>query len=110
LPLGEEDKPGVVNVKYIAELCSKDRGLYKDVVTNIDKCLNWMNHYNLTLEEAERIRERLNQIKQTVQKTPKTLKWKLRAKIGERKAWSRTIEGQRIATSDIEKEIEKRRN
>jgi len=56
-------------VKYIAELCSKDWGLYKDVMINIDKCLNLISHYNLTPEEAERIRDGLNHIKQAIKKS-----------------------------------------
>ena len=109
LPPGEEDKPGVINVKYIAELCSKDWGLYQDVMTNIDKCLNLMHYYNLTPEEVERIKSGLIKIKEAMENAPKIFKWKLRARIGEKKAWRRIVEDQRITTLDIKKELEKRK-
>ncbi|MHA1836217.1 MAG: hypothetical protein ACTSYQ_04760 [Candidatus Odinarchaeia archaeon] len=53
-PLGYEDKPGIINIKYIAKLCAKDWGLYKDVTTNIEKCLKLMNRFTITKEEGER--------------------------------------------------------
>lgn len=97
LPLGEEDEKGVINVKYIAEICAGDWGLYHDVIMNIDKCVKLMPNYNLTLEETEKIKTKLDKIKGTIEKMPKTPKWKLRAKIGERRPWRRKVEEQRIA-------------
>lgn len=94
LPLGKEDKKGVINVKYVAEVCSKDWGLYHDVVMNINKCIKLIHYYNLTPEEVEKIKSKISEIKEAIEKAPKTLRWKLRAKIGERKAWRRTVEGQ----------------
>lgn len=97
VPLGETDDKGVINVKYIAEICARNWGLYHDVIVNIDKCVKLMSNYNLTLEEKEKIKAKLDKIKETIEKTPKTTKWKLRAKIGEHMPWRRKVEEQRLA-------------
>ncbi|MFX1519846.1 MAG: hypothetical protein ACFFCD_07990 [Promethearchaeota archaeon] len=110
VPLGEEDKSGVINVKYVAQLCSRDWGLYTDILSNIDKCLNLMHHYNLSSEEVKQIQNKLNKIKKVIEKEPKTRRWKLRAKIGKRKAWYRVVEEEGAIPISLEEEIEKRKN
>ena len=108
LPLGGEDEKGVINVKYIAEICAKDWGWYKDVTTNINRYLGLMQHYNLRPEEIEIIKSKLGRIREEIEKAPKTLEWKLRARIGERKAWRRTVEDQGLSESDIDEELRKK--
>lgn len=110
VPLGEEDKSGIINVRYISKLCSRDWGLYIDIISNIDKCLNLMHHYNLSPEEVEQIQSKLNKIKEVIENEPKTRRWKLRAKIGKKKAWYRVVEEEGAIPVSLEKEIEKRKN
>ncbi|MFX0097324.1 MAG: hypothetical protein ACFE7E_06145 [Candidatus Hodarchaeota archaeon] len=114
-PLGEEDKPGIINIKYIAELCAKNWGLYHDVMENIDKCLGLMQYYDLTPDEVKRITDRMNKLKEVIETEPKSLKWKLRAKIGEKKGWRKTVEDETrdlkersVIEADIKKTIEER--
>ncbi|MHA1238756.1 MAG: hypothetical protein ACTSSJ_05925 [Candidatus Odinarchaeia archaeon] len=90
--IGEEDKPGVVNVKYIAKLCAKNWGLYKDVTINIDKVASLINQCKLSEEEMQETLKKLKMIKDAIENEPKTLKWKLRAKIGEKKSWRDSVE------------------
>jgi hypothetical protein len=110
IPLGEEDKSGIINMKYIAKLCSRDWGLYTDILSNIDKCLNLMHHYNLSSEEVEQIQSSFGVLKDAIEHEPKTLKWKLRAKIGKKKAWYRVVEEEGSIPVSLEEEIEKRKN
>ncbi len=92
IPYGEEDKPGFVNFKYIAQKCAVDWGLYYDVLLNIDKCLSLIGNYTLTVQEAERIKTGLISLKKLIEKEPKTKKWIKRSKIGVRKQWWNIIE------------------
>jgi len=109
VPLGEEDKSGIINVRYIAKLCSSDWGLYIDILSNIDKCINLMHYYNLSPEEIEQIQSKLNKIKEAIESEPKTRRWKLRAKIGKKKAWYRVVEEEGAIPISLEEEIEKER-
>jgi hypothetical protein len=110
VPIDEEDKSGVINVKYVAQLCAKDWGLYTDILSNIDKCLNLMHHYNLSPEEIEQIQNKLKKLKEAIENEPKTRRWKLRAKIGKKKAWYRVVEEEGAKSVSLEKELEKRKN
>jgi hypothetical protein len=110
VPIDEEDKSGVINLKYIAQLCAKDWGLYTDILSNIDKCLNLMHHYNLSTEEVGQIKNKLNKIKELLENEPKTRRWKLRAKIGKKKAWYRVVEEEGAIPISLEEELEKRKN
>jgi hypothetical protein len=94
LVLGETDLPGIINVNYIARLCSEDWGLYIDVLAGIDRCLTLLPKYNLTADEIERIKGRLSKIRETLVIQPKTLRWVLRQIVGRRLSWRRTVEGQ----------------
>ncbi|MFX1465353.1 MAG: hypothetical protein ACFFA5_02630 [Promethearchaeota archaeon] len=110
VPLDEEDKSGVINVKYIAQLCAKDWGLYTDIISNIDKCLNLMQHYNLSSEEIEQIHNKLALLKVMIENESKTRRWKLRAKIGKKKAWYRVVEEEGARPVSLAEELEKRKN
>ena len=110
VPLDEEDKSGVINVKYIAQLCAKDWGLYTDIISNINKCLNLMHHYNLSPEEVKQIQIKLKTIKEMIENEPKTRRWKLRAKIGKKKSWYRVVEEEGAIPISLEEELEKRKN
>lgn len=94
IPDGVEDKPGVVNFKYLAQKCADDWGLYYDVILNIDKCLSLMGDYTLTVQEAEKIKTSLLALKKLIDEEPKTRKWVKRSKIGVRKQWWNIIEAE----------------
>jgi hypothetical protein len=94
LPLGETDTSGMINLNYIGQLCSRDWGLCKDVLSNIDKCIGMITTYDLTSEEVEEVKGKMLEIKEKIVKYPKTLRWRLRAIIGERIAWHNVVEEQ----------------
>lgn len=116
-PIGENDKPGVINIRYIAKLCAKNWGLYHDVLENIDKCLGLMQYYDLAPDEVKRITERVSRLKEAIENEPKSLKWKLRARIGEKKGWRKPVEDETrdikersVTEADIKEKIEERRS
>jgi len=105
LPLSDQDKSGQINVVYLARLCSKDWGLYQDVINNIDKCLYLIKYYNLSKTEEEKVVVALKQIRDHIVHIPKSLKWKFRAILGKRIAWHQTVEGAPLTLSDIRNEL-----
>lgn len=87
LPVGEEDRPGLVNFRYIAETCAKDWGLHHTVFRNVTNMAKYIDHYPLDKDEKEKLLARLDQLRQAVEAAPKTWRWRLRALIGERMPW-----------------------
>jgi hypothetical protein len=97
LILDHEAGPGdeeTINVDLIAELCAKDWGLYTTISMTIQKLKDLLIQGEIELDEtqAQTIRGRLTAIQEAMDAVPKTLAWKMRAKIGTRVRWYEEVE------------------
>lgn len=104
IPSGKDEKGGI-NRNYIAGLCARDWGLYHDVMQNIEKCSVFLHHYHLPEHDTNEIQQKLETLAVEIQNHPKTLKWRIRAKLGNSIPWYRKIEDQDIEVSDIKEDI-----
>src|SRR4051812_38030 len=81
---GDED---TVNVVRITEVCGKDWGMWRTV----NKTLDTVEHIARTEPEMEICRDtlvsRLGDLREEIDKAPKSAKWKMRNKVGDRKVW-----------------------
>jgi len=85
--IGENDEKGVINGNYISDLCSKDWGIYKTITRNLNWLIDYLDKLGLKNEERNLIEKRAGKLLNMIESKPKSLKWKLRAMIGERMAW-----------------------
>jgi Fic family protein len=92
VPLRDVDDDASIDLLYIAEVCSNDWGLYQDITTNLDIALAMVDDYGLTEAQQDRVYARLAAIKESVENASKSIRWRLRATVGERVAWRREIE------------------
>jgi hypothetical protein len=83
----DSDKPDAVNGARLAQLCANDWGIYKTFTIVLDKAAVMLDKFDLTPEDKQIVKERMERIRQMMENTPKTMSWKMRAKIGEKKAW-----------------------
>lgn len=91
--LGENDKDTErINVKYLQEICGKDWGIYKTFTSSITKIISMVDSYVLLEEQRALVKSRLTELLEKIEKVPKSLSWKLRARIGERQIWYETPE------------------
>jgi len=90
--LSDGDKD-TINSKHIAGTLSKDWGFYYTVTMNLDKVLNLMSNYGgLDNSQRQTITRRVTDLRQEIEKHPKTLAWKIRAKAGTKKKWYGDVE------------------
>ncbi len=87
MKVGDADGPDTINMKYIAALCGGDWGLYRTVTLNLDKIRSGLSRYRLKPEEQESVESSINRIRESIESQPKSLSWKLRAKVGEKVRW-----------------------
>ena len=89
-----EERPGMVDASYIARLCAADWGMFHDVVASIDVCERMAPEFELS--EADRARITLNgsRLVGALDAAPKTLGWRLRARVGTRIRWHQIVEDQ----------------
>jgi hypothetical protein len=94
LALAEEEGPGVIGLRRLARLCARDWGLFHDVERNLDRCAALLDGYGLSAEEEGRILDGLAGIDRAIEAEPKSIRWRLRARIGERRPWFTEVEEQ----------------
>jgi hypothetical protein len=94
LDLADEEEPGAIGLRRLAERCAKDWGLYHDVERSLERCATMLPEYLLTPEEEARIRDALARVGGALEAAPKTLAWRGRARVGERRPWFDVVEEQ----------------
>lgn len=95
-----EPHPGVLDLEYVADTCARDWGLYIDVMMNIDTVLEHLTDYDLSPREVARIGRTLELAQDMMTEHTKSLRWRLRARIGKRLRWYNEIEEQFAGRSD----------
>lgn len=90
--LGDKDGGETINAAYLAKLASEDWGIYKTFTQNISKLKYFLERYDLEPAAKEDIRGKLNTLAGLLEATPKTLGWRVRARVGERVRWYEPVE------------------
>jgi len=85
--LNELSNQDAIDTRYIAELCSKDWGIYRTFTGNISRLDEFIS--TLTLENTDKnaARSKLGELSKSIELAPKSVKWKMRAKVGEKRRW-----------------------
>jgi tRNA nucleotidyltransferase/poly(A) polymerase len=76
-----------LNAKRIAELCAADWGLWRTFTGNLAKCKSMVDEFDLPENTKEHLKRSLEEIESRIEREPKSRKWRLRARVGERKRW-----------------------
>ena len=92
--VAEEDTPGLVNSRYIGELCAADWGLFHDVATNLQRVNEGVAALNVSEARRTRVLQNIARLTAALEDAPKSLRWRLRARIGKRKSWHNEIDDQ----------------
>jgi len=91
-PLGNNDNE-TINMKYIAELCSSDWGLWRTVTMNLDKVRQLAQGYEqLEAEQKAIIDTQIETALARLDQEPKSLAWRLRARVGDRVKWYKEVD------------------
>lgn len=85
-PMDDADGDSV-NAGRIAELCASDWGLWRTFTANLGALGGHLERYDIPRESKARIVERVRGLQRRIESEPKTLGWKVRSRIGERKRW-----------------------
>jgi len=85
--IGHTDEGKSINAKYIADICSKKWGVYKTFTDTLKSILTQLEKYGLEPQQEEIVRSRIKQLLDEIESAPKSMGWKSRATIGEKKIW-----------------------
>ena len=90
-PLGDSDDD-TINIGRVAAICAKDWGWWRTLTMNLDKVRQMAEHYEqLDEDETRRVSDQVLAALERIEAQPKSMSWKLRAKIGDRKKWYRDV-------------------
>jgi len=90
--VGESDKE-TVNASYIAKILSDDWGFYYTVTSNLSKTKNTLPSVSILDDETRvDVSSKIDNVVKYIEKEPKTLGWKMRARVGPKKKWYRDVE------------------
>jgi hypothetical protein len=82
------DRDGdTINGDRVARLCAGDWGLSRTITGNLDACRQHLSRYLLDDGARESIAHRAETLLDRVEAEPKSLGWRLRARVGERVRW-----------------------
>jgi len=82
-----------INVEYLSRLCSDDWGMWKTITMNLQKIQTLMNTFEgLSSEDKSDVNSKIITTLNTIEKKSKSMKWKMRARIGEKKRWYEEVE------------------
>lgn len=91
-PLGDIDHE-TINIKYVANLCSNDWGLWRTTTINLDKVDRLAQGYSqLSVEQKEKVNQQVKTAKSRIEHEPKSMAWRLRARVGDRVKWYRDVD------------------
>ncbi|MCU0492233.1 MAG: hypothetical protein MUD01_11625 [Chloroflexaceae bacterium] len=85
-PLGEGDAE-TINLPRLLHVCGDDWGWWRTVTQNLAKLRELHVGYGLPLEARTRLSGRLEELTQALHGSPKTLRWKTRAILGDKVRW-----------------------
>jgi len=79
-----DDDREKINIARLLEETSENWGIYKTFTINLAKVRELGPSY---IEDGDRILKKVDEILNAIETAPKTLSWKVRAKIGEKRPW-----------------------
>ena len=83
--LGDDD--GRVNVGQVATMCAADWGLWRTTKLNVERVRDGLDTAPISAAQKAVIASRLDQLWERIESEPKSRKWKLRNRIGDKVRW-----------------------
>lgn len=83
LPLGAE--PGAIDAAYIAHAAARDWGVYRTLTLSLERLEQWSA--GRPTYGVYRVSSQIAALRAVIEQCPKTMAWKMRARIGDRVRW-----------------------
>jgi hypothetical protein len=91
-PLGDVDQE-TINIKRVAMLCANDWGLWRTTTMNLEKVRVLAQGYEqLTTQQKTTIDMQIKTAMTWLENEPKSLAWRLRARVGDRVKWYKDVD------------------
>lgn len=85
-PLGDKDAE-MLNEQRIASLCAEDWGLWRTVGLSLEKVQEVSQGFGLGEELQQMVVRQVTTLREAIEAAPKSTRWKMRARVGDRVPW-----------------------
>jgi len=85
--VSDSDTPETINGAYLAQVCADDWGIYKTFLVNLGNIQSALDQYTPDTEYQDIVRKRIQDLQGRIENVPKTMRWRIRARIGEKVRW-----------------------
>jgi hypothetical protein len=90
--VGDSEKE-MFNTPYIVKLLADDWGYYYTVTTNLNRVKSFLGDFEiLTAEDRQDVAAKVDKLLQALEEAPKSMKWKMRARLGTKQKWYNEVE------------------
>ncbi len=89
--IGADDEEHI-NSARVSKLCAGEWGLWRTTTMNLDKVREYLPHLDLDEEDKRVVSQRVAELLSAMDDYPKGTKWKLRARVGDKKRWYNEID------------------
>jgi hypothetical protein len=83
----DDDDTNSVRASRVARLCREDWGLWRTTKMNVERIDEDLERATLDPDQRERARIRLRQLWERIESEPKSRRWKMRARLGDKIRW-----------------------
>jgi len=81
-----------IDTGYIVEMMRQDWGFYHTFTTNLKRVPDYFVEFPSLQEDQQKlVRDRIDELLNVIKAAPKTLRWKMRSKIGTRQRWYQEV-------------------
>ena len=82
-----------IDVRYLRSLCASDWGLWRTVTMNLEKLRSYLSSVpELSEQERQNGETKVARLLQEIEAAPKSFKWRMRAKLGDKRKWYRDVD------------------
>ncbi len=85
-PVADHDRDAI-NASVVAQACAGDWGLWRTTQGTLSRSRESLANYELTDDQRARVQSGLEQLETSIEREPKSRRWRWRARVGERTRW-----------------------
>ncbi len=90
--LADSEGSDVINAAHVVGLCANDWGIYKTFTLSLEKIIGNLDAYHLDEADRKTAESRAQKLLESIEAAPKSMGWRIRARVGERVPWYETPE------------------
>ncbi len=87
--LGVGSQPETIDASRVTDTCAEDWGWFRTATTNLDMLMQVLPFWK-DLPDRERMRDRIGRLRKSIEGAPKSMRWQMRARVGESVRWYQT--------------------